>query len=118
MVFSGIKERQESSGDLADYEADVFDVAVDDEIKKHSQRSHGGRDLANRPSRPLSSKRQKKDEKYGFGGKKRHTKSGDAISAGNLSAFNPRKMKAGGSRAKTSKPSRPGKARRKVMAAR
>lgn len=61
-------------------------------------------------------KRQKKDEKYGFGGKKRNAKSGDAISSGDLSGFNAKGMKAGG-KGKVSK-ARPGKDRRKAMASR
>lgn len=61
-------------------------------------------------------KRQKKDEKYGFGGKKRHAKSGDAASSGDLSGFNAKGMKAGG-RGKITK-ARPGKDRRKAMSSR
>jgi rRNA-processing protein EBP2 len=50
-------------------------------------------------------KRQKKDAKHGFGGKKRFAKSGDAMSSGDLSGFSARKMKGGAAK-------RPGKARR------
>jgi rRNA-processing protein EBP2 len=54
-------------------------------------------------------KRQKKNEKYGFGGKKRHAKSGDAMSSGDLRSFSVKKMKGGpkGGGAK-----RPGKSKR------
>lgn len=38
-------------------------------------------------------KRQKKDDKFGFGGKKRFSKSGDAASSGDLRAFSVKKMK-------------------------
>lgn len=86
----------------------MFDVAVDDEISKHSQR----RSSSGRSSAATNTKRQKKNEKFGFGGKKRHNKSGDAMSSGDLSGFNAKKMKAGG---KGKKPSRPGKSRRKAM---
>lgn len=89
-------------------EGDLFDVAVDDEISKHSQRSAAGRS-----SSGANSKRQKKNEKFGFGGKKKYAKSGDAMSSGDLSGFNAKKMKAGG--AKFKKSSRPGKSRRKAM---
>lgn len=65
--------------------------------------------------RDRNHKRQKKNEKYGFGGKKRHAKSGDAASSSDLSGFNAKKMKAG---SRVSKPSRPGKSRRKAMASR
>ncbi|KAG5920579.1 hypothetical protein E4U53_003900 [Claviceps sorghi] len=90
-------------------EADIFDVSVDNELAKHSQRS--GRPDRGGPSSGPGAKRQKKNEKYGFGGKKRHAKSGDAISSGDLTGFNAKKMKAG---AKTK--SRPGKNRRKALA--
>lgn len=50
-------------------------------------------------------KRQKRDQKFGFGGKKRHTKSGDAASSGDMSGFSQKKMKSGGAK-------RPGKSKR------
>jgi rRNA-processing protein EBP2 len=50
-------------------------------------------------------KRQKKDAKYGFGGKKRFAKSGDAMSSGDLRGFSSKKMKTGAKQ-------RPGKSRR------
>ncbi|KAK7905698.1 rRNA-processing protein EBP2 [Exophiala xenobiotica] len=52
-----------------------------------------------------NTKRQKRDHKYGFGGKKRHSKSGDAMSSGDLAGFSASKMKG---KAKQ----RPGKSRR------
>lgn len=90
-------------------EADIFDVSVDNELAKHSQRS--GPPKQSGSSSGPGVKRQKKNEKYGFGGKKRHAKSGDAISSGDLSGFNPKKM-----RANTKPKSRPGKNRRKALA--
>lgn len=74
-------------------EADLFDVAVEDEIKP--MRSKDGR----------PNKRVKKDEKYGHGGKKRFAKSNDAASTGELRGFSSKKMKGGAKQ-------RPGKARR------
>ncbi len=38
-------------------------------------------------------KRQKKDEKFGFGGKKRFSKSTDAASTADMKGFSSRKMK-------------------------
>lgn len=93
-------ERQESGGDVGTNEADLFDVGVDNEISKSTQRSGAG-------------KRQKKDLKYGFGGKKRGIKSGDAVSSGDLTNFNAKKMKAS-ARAKGGKAPRPGKSKRKT----
>lgn len=52
-------------------------------------------------------KRQKKDAKYGFGGKKRHAKSNDARSTNDDRSFSIKKMKG-----KTGAAKRPGKARR------
>ncbi|PTB63593.1 Ebp2-domain-containing protein [Trichoderma citrinoviride] len=100
------RKRQEHSSDVGTKEADIFDVSVDNEIAKHSQRSGAGRQQSG--SRAPNAKRQKKNEKYGFGGKKRHAKSGDAMSSGDLSRFNVKKMKG--------KASRPGKSRRKAAA--
>ncbi|KAJ4327979.1 rRNA-processing protein EBP2 [Fusarium piperis] len=109
------RKRQESGGaDLGTNEADIFDVGVESEMKKHNQRSGAGRGQVGAGSGTVNHKRAKKNEKYGFGGKKRHAKSGDAVSSSDLSGFNAKKMKAG---SKVSKP-RPGKARRKAMGAR
>lgn len=92
----------------------MFDVGIEDEIKKHGQRSGAGRgQMGGKPN----VKRQGKNEKYGFGGKKRHAKSGDAMSSGDLSGFDAKKMKAGGGKGKVTK-TRPGKARRKSMGSR
>ncbi|KAM3527643.1 hypothetical protein NHJ13051_002834 [Beauveria bassiana] len=105
------RKRQESSGDVGTKEGDLFDIAVDDEISKHSQRT-SQRSGAGRSSSGPNTKRQKKNEKFGFGGKKKHSKSGDAMSSGDISGFNAKKMKAG---SKKIKASRPGKSRRKAM---
>ncbi|KAK1237509.1 hypothetical protein MKX08_003134 [Trichoderma sp. CBMAI-0020] len=100
------RKRQEHNTDVGTKEADIFDVSVDNEIAKHSQRSGSARQQSG--ARAPNAKRQKKNEKYGFGGKKRHAKSGDAASSGDLSRFNVKRMK--------SKASRPGKSRRKAAA--
>lgn len=86
-------ERSENGNDLTTNEADLFDVAVDNELTKPGKRSRADAFQGGRSSNP---KRAKKDAKYGFGGKKRHGKSGDAMSSGDLSGFNARKMKAQG----------------------
>ncbi|KAM0345164.1 hypothetical protein ACHAPU_006799 [Fusarium lateritium] len=104
------RKRSETGGaGLDTKEADIFDVGVEKEMKGHNPRSGAGRGQGPKAG---GHKRAKKDEKYGFGGKKRHAKSGDAMSSGDLSGFDPKKMKAGGRVAK----SRPGKARRKAGA--
>ncbi|PNP38146.1 hypothetical protein TGAM01_v207902 [Trichoderma gamsii] len=100
------RKRQEHNSDVGTKEADIFDVSVDNEIAKHSQRSGSTRQQSG--AHAPNAKRQKKNEKFGFGGKKRHAKSGDAVSSGDLSRFNVKRMK--------SKASRPGKSRRKAAA--
>ncbi|KAM0204312.1 hypothetical protein ACHAPI_000064 [Fusarium lateritium] len=106
------RKRSETGGaGLDTKEADIFDVGVEKEMKGHGSRSGAGRGQG---AKAGGHKRAKKDEKYGFGGKKRHAKSGDAMSSGDLSGFDPKKMKAGGRVSK----SRPGKARRKANGSR
>merc|ERR1712054_358049 len=82
-----------------------------DKIKNSTGRSD--RAGAGRGGKP-NTKRQKKDEKYGFGGKKRHAKSGDFASSSDLSGFSAKAMKAKGGVSK----SRPGKSKRKAMSTR
>jgi rRNA-processing protein EBP2 len=94
-------ERNVSSGDTQ--EEDLFDVALEDADKPAKTRSAPGRRGAPQPN----AKRQHKNEKYGFGGKKRFSKSGDAVSSADLSGFSVKKMKTGGGKTK-----RPGKSRR------
>ncbi|KAF4964097.1 hypothetical protein FSARC_7927 [Fusarium sarcochroum] len=107
------RKRSETGGaGLDTKEADIFDVGVENEMKGHNPRAGAGRGQVGAGA---NHKRAKKNEKYGFGGKKRHAKSGDAMSSSDLSGFNAKKMKAGGS--KVAKP-RPGKARRKSMGSR
>lgn len=95
----------------------MFDVGVDNELNKNGKRGRGGDPAA---GRGVNTKRQKKDTKYGFGGKKRNAKSGDAMSSGDLSGFNARKMKSqgggagpgGGGKKKFVKTARLGKSKR------
>ncbi|KAI5917552.1 eukaryotic rRNA processing protein EBP2-domain-containing protein [Camillea tinctor] len=113
------RKRQESGTGDDTYEADLFDVAVDHELgggskkTKSQQRAFGG---GGGGGDGPNAKRQKKNDKYGFGGKKRHAKSGDALSSGDLSGFSARRMKHGGSgggaKGKVSKGPRLGKSRR------
>ncbi|WKT43415.1 hypothetical protein QSH57_008251 [Fusarium oxysporum f. sp. vasinfectum] len=87
------RKRSETGGaGLDTKEADIFDVGVEKEMKGHNPRAGAGRGQVGAGA---NHKRAKKNEKYGFGGKKRHAKSGDAMSSGDLSGFDPKKMKAG-----------------------
>ena len=110
------RKRQESSGDLGTSEADLFDVGVDHELNAHKSKASSGRSGGDREQHRPNAKRQRKNEKYGFGGKKRHAKSGDAVSTGDMSGFSARRMKTG-ARAKVPKTARLGKSRRKAAGA-
>jgi rRNA-processing protein EBP2 len=94
-LLTSVIERQGADTETTN-EADMFDVAVDDEISSAKP---------SRKDRQGPNKRQKKDEKFGFGGKKRFKKSGDAMSSGDLKGFSSKKMKG-------IVKQRPGKARR------
>jgi rRNA-processing protein EBP2 len=77
------KERQ--GADIANtHEEDLFDVALENDAKPSERRSKDGKPV---------NKRAKKDEKYGFGGKKRHAKSNDAQSSADGRGFSAKKMK-------------------------
>ncbi|KAF2009085.1 Ebp2-domain-containing protein [Aaosphaeria arxii CBS 175.79] len=83
-------------------EEDLFDVELDKtEMDAPSSRA----DRRNQ-SGQANHKRQRKDAKYGFGGKKRHSKSNDAISSADGRDFSHKKMKGNASK------QRPGKNRR------
>lgn len=96
-------ERKTNSSGPTDDTNDLFDVAIEDATKPDSRKR--GRNDGSGPSL----KRQKKNEKFGYGGKKRHAKSGDAISSSDMSGFSVKKMKSG---AKAGGPKRPGKSKR------
>ncbi|KAJ0388207.1 hypothetical protein COL922a_000838 [Colletotrichum nupharicola] len=105
------RKRQEGGGNQDTHEGDLFDVAVDNELKGHrNSKTDGPRGSGS----GVNAKRQKKNDKYGFGGKKRHSKSGDAMSSGDLSGFNAKRMKGGVAKGRVTK-TRPGKNRRKSM---
>ncbi|KAJ6119680.1 hypothetical protein N7523_003960 [Penicillium sp. IBT 18751x] len=92
------KKRKADTSAPTDDANDLFDVAIEDTDKPDSRKR--GRDGEGR-----NSKRQKKDSKFGFGGKKRFSKSGDAASSGDMRSFSQKKMKSGGAK-------RPGKSKR------
>ncbi|TRX95399.1 hypothetical protein FHL15_003730 [Xylaria flabelliformis] len=107
------KRSETGGGDLGTHEADLFDVGVDNELNKYNKSSsqRGGERAGGGPG----AKRQKKNEKFGFGGKKKYSKSGDATSSSDLSGFSAKRMK-GGVKGKTPKTARLGKSRRKAGA--
>ncbi|EUC47308.1 hypothetical protein COCMIDRAFT_24788 [Bipolaris oryzae ATCC 44560] len=105
-----LKRKRQGADITSTNEEDLFDVAATAEDSKSDRRAgRGGAD-----GKAFNAKRQKKDAKYGFGGKKRHSKSNDAQSSADGRGFSVRKMKgkpsSGGGASK-----RPGKARRAKM---
>jgi rRNA-processing protein EBP2 len=84
----------------------MFDIGLDTETKKPRTSGKAGDKDSDKKS---NHKRQKKNEKYGFGGKKRHAKSGDAQSTSDMRDFSAKGMK---SKPFTGAKKRPGKARR------
>lgn len=96
-------KRKRQGAELNTTEEDMFDVALEDAAETEKA------DKAERRAKGSSgayNKRQKKDEKYGFGGKKRFAKSNDAKSSSDTRGYSVSRMKG-----KTGK-QRPGKARR------
>ncbi|KAI9045161.1 EBP2 family rRNA-processing protein [Aspergillus affinis] len=91
------KKRKDDTSGPTDDTNNLFDVAIDDSNQPASRKR--GRDENGGPSM----KRQKKNEKFGFGGKKRFAKSGDAASSGDMRDFSVKKMKGGAKRPGKSK---------------
>lgn len=108
-------ERQDSGTKDTHETSDLFDVAVDNELRSGPRSAGKGGAGGGRPDGAQNHKRHKKNEKYGFGGKKRHAKSGDATSSGDLSGFSVKRNRSGFKGAGGAGKNRPGKARRKAM---
>jgi rRNA-processing protein EBP2 len=79
-----------------DAEDDLFDVGVDDDNNDSGKSRRGGRDRSSSRGGGGAFKRQKKDAKFGFGGKKRFSKSGDAESSADMRGFSSARMKGRG----------------------
>ncbi|EMC97894.1 hypothetical protein BAUCODRAFT_51412, partial [Baudoinia panamericana UAMH 10762] len=89
--INSLKRKRQGGASLNAKEDDMFDVALEDaaetEKKDRTERRASGAGAGR--------KRQKKDEKFGFGGKKRFAKSNDARSGGDLSGYSVKRMKGG-----------------------
>ena len=96
---NSLKRKRQSGMGLDD---DEFDVQLEEAL--------GERKAARHTSAPKMS-RQRRNEKFGFGGKKRHNKSNTADSTDQFGKAVRRKP-GGGPRPKSKKPQRPGKSRR------
>ncbi|KAF2398824.1 Ebp2-domain-containing protein [Trichodelitschia bisporula] len=107
-----LKRKRAGAAITAENEPDQFDVEIEDAAVTHrkdrDERKKGGPDRSGK-SNP---KRRKKDEKFGFGGKKRHNKSGDAESSADFRGFSHAKMKGKPLGGAKKGGQRPGKARR------
>ncbi|KAG0057506.1 rRNA-processing protein and EBNA1-binding protein ebp2 [Gryganskiella cystojenkinii] len=122
------KKRQ--GGDSSANADDEFDVALasdDEEMKAYKtsgKNGNGKRPAGSHASTTESrGKRSKKDQKFGFGGKKRHGKSNDANSSADVSGFSIKRnkstsFKAGHKASKGGAKQRPGKGRRQNGAGR
>ncbi|KAF3903505.1 hypothetical protein ABW20_dc0110222 [Dactylellina cionopaga] len=85
-----VLKRKRAGADLGDEaEHDPFEIA----IEKASKATSSSRERRENRGGAPNAKRQKKNEKFGFGGKKKFAKSGDAISSGDLGGFNSKGMK-------------------------
>ncbi|KAI4260599.1 MAG: hypothetical protein LQ352_000160 [Teloschistes flavicans] len=84
-----LKRKRRSTDTGGAEEIDMFDIALEDaDTTKRVTTAD-----SSRPERRTSVKRQKKDAKFGFGGKKRFAKSGDAFSTSDLKTFSAKGMK-------------------------
>ncbi|KAK6512148.1 rRNA-processing protein and EBNA1-binding protein ebp2 [Arthrobotrys musiformis] len=101
-----VLKRKRAGADMGDEnEGDPFDIAIE---KAEKVNGREGRDR-----RGPNAKRQKKNEKFGFGGRKKFSKSGDAASSGDLTGFNSKGMKKNSfGSGKKAKAPRPGKSKR------
>ncbi|KAL9587416.1 MAG: hypothetical protein Q9212_000231 [Teloschistes hypoglaucus] len=98
-----LKRKRRSTDTGRAEEIDMFDIALEDADTTKKVTTPD----TSRPDRRISAKRQKKDAKFGFGGKKRFAKSGDAFSTSDLRNFSAKRMKGRKQGAQ-----RPGKSRR------
>ena len=77
IIDGGVHAERQGVEAEAATEADMFDVALEEVVK--GRRGTAGGDI--------NHKRQKKDRKYGFGGKKKFAKGTDSKSSGDLPGF-------------------------------
>ncbi|KAJ2233990.1 RRNA processing protein [Coemansia sp. RSA 1722] len=103
--ISTIKKRLRS-GDMGD--AEDFEIDIDSDGES-SKRGKFGRDKTKAGKKPMpNKKRQNKNEKFGYGGKKRGMKNNTAESTADISSFSAKRNK----NAKFVAPSKRGKAQR------
>ncbi|KAF1944751.1 Ebp2-domain-containing protein [Clathrospora elynae] len=84
-----LKRKRQGADITTTNEEDLFDVAATTDEPKSERRGR----KSDGDGKAFNNKRQKKDQKFGFGGKKRHAKSNDAQSSADTRDFSARKMK-------------------------
>ncbi|KAF2489899.1 Ebp2-domain-containing protein [Lophium mytilinum] len=85
--ISLLKRKRQGQDLTKTNEEDLFDVTLDETAKPSRSERKDAKDGRPNP------KRQKKDEKHGFGGKKRFAKSNDAKSSADMSGFSNKRMR-------------------------
>jgi rRNA-processing protein EBP2 len=101
-----LKRKRQGADITATNEEDLFDVAATADDPKSDRRGRGS------DGKAFNNKRQKKDSKYGFGGKKRHAKSNDAQSSADGRDFSARRMKGKPSGGASKRPGKDKRAKR------
>ncbi|KAI9831326.1 MAG: hypothetical protein M1819_005100 [Sarea resinae] len=127
-VLKRKRQSGDNSADAGENEAnDLFDVALDNAVSSRAPPNNKDSRPSRAGGKPTDqNKRQKRDQKFGFGGKKRFSKSGDAASSADMSGFSVGKMKgrgpgdrkggSGGGKGGGGSGQRLGKSRRKTKA--
>ena len=115
---NALKRKRKDTGGVGEgqREDDMFDVEVEDAAEAERKAKRNKKEARER-GKPgaLNAKRQNKDAKFGFGGKKRYSKSNDAASTGDVRGFSAKKMKASEMGKKGKAPKRLGKSRRQKV---
>ena len=84
-------------------------------LKMHHQRTEDGRERGPARDGKPNFKRQKRDSKFGFGGKKRFSKSTDAVSTADLKDYSVKRMKGGSSKGAARRPGKGKASSRKIV---
>ncbi|MCJ1372083.1 rRNA-processing protein and EBNA1-binding protein ebp2 [Loxospora ochrophaea] len=86
--INSLKRKRKGTGGGDVREDDLFDVTLED-ASRHDKVRQESKTAIGAPN----AKRQRKDAKFGFGGKKRFAKSGDAMSTADIRGFSSKRMK-------------------------
>ncbi|KAF8469212.1 eukaryotic rRNA processing protein EBP2-domain-containing protein [Kalaharituber pfeilii] len=106
--IQALKRKRASGEDPLTTTEDPFDISLEEPAPSASKKRR-----TDTKSKAPNTKRQKKDAKFGYGGKKRHAKSNDAMSSADITGFSVKANKAKGFSG-GGKKKRPGKSVRKA----